>query len=380
MSGLRTKQMSVVVVSHACVVDVNQEPFRALGARGVPVHVIAPKTLRTDIRGVIAFRALDGVSATALPVRIGGFRPGIRQAGVHMIWYTGLREAIRPHGPSLIYVEEEPWSFTALQVARIARELGIPFVFHQSQNVAKRLPPPFESIRRRVQREAAGATVRLEGAERVVRASGFAAPTLSIPNVIDPARFDAIAPSFPGMPGPVFGFVGRLVEEKGILDFIAAAADASAGSVLVAGDGPLRGRAEAAAREAGLDARFAGSVAHDAIGGVFASIDVLAIPSRTTRSWKEQFGRVVIEANAAGVPVVATECGALGDTVRATGGGIVVPEEDRTALANALRRLGTGDDERARLGDAGRVAVRERFTPEAVAKDLHEFFARLEDR
>lgn len=380
MSRVGTRRLSVVVVSHACVVDVNQEPFRALADRGVRVHVVAPRSLKTDIRGTIDFRALDGVDATALPVRVGGFRPGIRQAGVHMILYSGLRDVIRRREPSLIYVEAEPWSFTAMQVARIARELGVPFVFHQSQNVAKRLPPPFESIRRRVQQQAAGATVRLEGAARVLRESGFAKPMLSIPNVIDPARFDAAVPAYPDLPRPVFGFVGRLVPEKGVLAFIEAAVSAHAGSVLIAGDGPLRSAAESAAREARLTARFAGSVPHDAVGGVFASMDVLAIPSRSTRGWKEQFGRVVIEANAAGVPVVATDCGALGDTVRATGGGIVVGENDSAALSNALERLGREPAEAARLGASGRSAVRDRFTPEAVAKDLQDFFARLEDR
>ncbi|HVL88848.1 MAG TPA: glycosyltransferase family 4 protein [Actinomycetota bacterium] len=380
MSRAGVKQSSVVVVSHACVVDVNQEPFRALAGRGVRVHVIAPKALRTDIRGTIPFRALDGVDATALPVRIGGFRRGVRQAGVHMILYAGLREAIRGQEPTLIYVEEEPWSFTAMQVDRIARELGVPFAFHQSQNVAKRLPPPFESIRRRVLREAAGATVRLEGAARVLRASGFTGPMLSIPNVIDPSRFDAASPMLPGLPRPVAGFVGRLVEEKGVMVFLRAAAAAKAGCVVVAGDGPLRARAEAEATRLGLDARFLGSVAHDAVAQVFAAVDVLVIPSRTTRGWKEQFGRVVIEANAAGVPVVATECGALGDTVRATGGGIVLAGGDPQGLAAAVAALAHDDQRRRRLGDAGRAAVRARFTPEAVAKDLHEFFARLEDR
>lgn len=380
MSGVRTKQMSVVVISHACVVDVNQEPFLALAQRGVRVHVIAPRSLRTDIRGTIAFRALDGIDATALPVRIGGFRRGVKQAGVHMILYSGLRDAVRAQRPDLLYVEEEPWSFTAMQAARIARDLGIPLVFHQSQNVAKTLPPPFESIRRRVLRQAAGATVRLEGAARVLRESGFAKPMLPIPNVIDPSRFERAAASHSDLPRPVAGFVGRLVEEKGIMDFVRAAATAGVGTALIAGDGPLRDRAREAASAAGLNAIFAGSVEHDRIASVFASLDLLVVPSRTTRGWKEQFGRVVIEANAAGVPVIVTDCGALGDTVHATGGGIVVPEDDPAALTAAIDRLSGDAAERARLGDAGRTAVRERFTPDAVAKDLHEFFAHLEER
>ncbi len=377
------KAPSVVVVSHACVVDVNQEPFRALSARGVPVHVVAPAHLRTDIRGRIDFKALPGVDATPLPVRIGGFRPGIKQAGVHLIVYRGLAALIERLAPDVLYAEEEPWSLTTWQVARIAAERGIPFAFHQSQNVAKRLPPPFEAIRRRVLARAAGATVRLDGPARILRDQGFAGPMLSIPNVVDPSRFEGAQPSHEGLESPVFGFVGRFVAEKGVLDFVRAAAEARArsgrGSALVVGDGPLAAEARKLAATLNLRATFTGPIEHAAIAAAFASMDVLVVPSYATKAWKEQFGRVVIEANAASVAVVATDCGALGDTVRATGGGLVVAERDPAALADALSRLAAQPQERARLALAGKAAVQERFTPAAVAAALEEFFTLLKE-
>jgi glycosyltransferase involved in cell wall biosynthesis len=373
-----TRRLSVVVVSHACVVDVNQEPFLALARRGVRVRVIAPDALRTDIRGTIRFAALDGLDTVALPIRSGGYGPCTKQAGVHLISYKHLASAVAGAQPALVYAEEEPWSFTTWQVARLARRLGVPFAFHQSQNVAKRLPPPFEAMRRSILRRAAGATVRLEGPASILRDQGFHKPLLSIPNVVDPARFDA-TPAYPNLKGPVLGFVGRLVHEKGVLAFLRAAAAAigTKGSVLVAGDGPLAYEARRLSSSLNLNAVFTGPVAHGEIGGVFASMDVVAVPSRTTKGWKEQFGRVVVEANAAGVPVVVTECGELPATVRATGGGIVVGENDDAALAGALMSLASDRKLRAKLGETGRRAARERFTPEAVAADLDEFFRKL---
>ncbi|MHB8510931.1 MAG: glycosyltransferase family 4 protein [Actinomycetota bacterium] len=377
----RTDEISIAVVSHACVVDVNQEPFLALAQRGVGVHLIAPKELQTDVRGKIEFSSLPGVQSNPLPIRIGGFRKGVKQAGVHLIVYRGLRKTIEQLKPDLLYVEEEPWSLSTWQVRKVASRLGIPFVFHQSQNIDKRLPLPFERIRRRVLKSAAGATVRLAAPEKILRDQGFAKPLLQIPNVIDPSRFEHAKPTHLGLERPVFGFVGRLVAEKGVLEFLDAVAYArrmnGAGSALVVGDGPLADVARARATALEIPSEFVGSIAHGAIASAFASMDILVAPSLETKTWKEQFGRVVIEANAAGVPVIATDCGALPDTVRATGGGIVVPQRDGQALGDALAKLGIDREERLRLSATGQAAVRERFTHDAVAAKLDEFFRML---
>jgi glycosyltransferase involved in cell wall biosynthesis len=100
-------------------------------------------------------------------------------------------------------------------------------------------------------------------------------------------------------------------------------------------------------------------------------MDVFVLPSRTTPRWKEQFGRVLIEALASGVPVVGSDSGQIPHLIRETGGGLVFPEGDEAALALALDALIGNPAERARLAAAGGRAVRERFTCEAVARRLH---------
>lgn len=365
--------LRAVIVSHAAVVGLNQEPFHLLAANDVDVTLIAPRALETDIRGRVTLEAFPGFAGriVALPVALGGYRRALGgQRGIHLIVYRGLARAIAAARPEVIFVEEEPHSLAAWQVAGIARRLGIPFVVHENQNIARRLPFPFGSIRRRVLARASGVTVRNAVARDHVRAEGFRGPVVEFPHGVDPSRFaNGIAS---GLRHPVVGFVGRLVVEKGITDLIGAVAGTTA-SLLVVGDGPLMDQARSLAAALEITSQFTGAVPHDEVPRRYAGMDVVAIPSRTTSTWKEQFGRIVIEANAAGVPVVVTDSGELPRTVETTGGGVVVPEGDAGALREALRALCEDEERRHALGAAGRAGVAAHFTTRAIAAELARF-------
>lgn len=371
---MTTTPLRVLVVSHAAMLEINQEPFAALAAAGAEVTVVVPRRLTTDIRGRIVFSLLPGAPLNVVPldVPVGGYSKALGgQRGIHLIVYRRLARAIAAARPQVIFVEEEPHSLAAWQVARIASDLRIPFVVHENQNIARRLPFPFEQIRSRVLRAAAGVSVRNRAATDVVRALGYRGPIVAFPHAVDPSRFK------PGRAGTgVVGYVGRLVEEKGVLDLVEAVAKVRAEvacSLLVVGDGPARARLQDRARALGVPIELRGALAHDDVPAAYNAMDVVAIPSRTTPTWKEQFGRIVIEANACEVPVVVSDSGELPATVEATGGGVVVREGDVDALARALAALLREPAERARLGEAGRAGVAARFTPDAVARTLLDF-------
>jgi glycosyltransferase involved in cell wall biosynthesis len=97
----------------------------------------------------------------------------------------------------------------------------------------------------------------------------------------------------------------------------------------------------------------------------YQSLDALVLPSRSTPSWIEQFGRVLIEAMACGIPCVGSDSGeiphVLGDA------GLVFREGDSAALRDQLRRLAGDDGLRASLGSAGRDRVMARYTMSHVA-------------
>lgn len=95
------------------------------------------------------------------------------------------------------------------------------------------------------------------------------------------------------------------------------------------------------------------------------SIDVLTVPT----TYREPKGLYVLEAWANGVPVVKPAHGAFPELVGATGGGLLVPPDDPAALAAGLRRVLEDHDFREAAGQAGAVAVRERFTAEVMARE-----------
>jgi glycosyltransferase involved in cell wall biosynthesis len=161
-----------------------------------------------------------------------------------------------------------------------------------------------------------------------------------------------------GLPaeGPVVGFLGRLVPVKGVdilIDAVAMLAEPL--TLLVAGDGPERGRLVERAQN--VRAIFPGALSGASLGAFWAAIDVFVLPSVNLASGRtEGTPTVVLEALAAGVPVIASEVGG----VRAAAGdaAVLVPSGDRQALAGALSGVLRDPKEAAALAERGRVRAR----------------------
>ena len=109
---------------------------------------------------------------------------------------------------------------------------------------------------------------------------------------------------------------------------------------------------------------FHGFVDESSLPEVFPTFDVLAVPSVPVPGWLEQFGRVVVEAQAAGVPAVASASGALPEVVGTAG--LLVPPGDPAALSAALVRVLEEPGLWSQLRDAGTETVH-RFTWTEVA-------------
>jgi glycosyltransferase involved in cell wall biosynthesis len=104
-------------------------------------------------------------------------------------------------------------------------------------------------------------------------------------------------------------------------------------------------------------------------------MDLLAAPSLTTPQWREQFGRMLVEAMACGVPVVGSDSGEIPHVLGAAG--LVVPEGDADALAGALGTLLADPSLRARLAAAGRARAQAEFALPRVAARHLAFFEHL---
>ena len=175
----------------------------------------------------------------------------------------------------------------------------------------------------------------------------------------------------------VVGFGGRLVPEKGLDLLISAVVKYSRFRLVILGDGPQRAGLQAAARRAGVADRvhFAGHVHSLEVPRWLPGLDVLALPSLTTRRWTEQFGRILVEAMACGVPVVASNAGEIPGVVG--DGGIIVQEGDASALGTALEHLAKNPHARATLAARARTRAETMFSQERVATATVEFYERV---
>ncbi|MFN8024878.1 MAG: glycosyltransferase family 4 protein [Acidimicrobiia bacterium] len=194
--------------------------------------------------------------------------------------------------------------------------------------------------------------------EAVVAVAPAVAPRARVVlNGIDTTRIDA-TPLPAGDPGgdAVVLLAGRHVPEKGLdvgLRAVALLADREPGlRVLLVGDGPAHDALLALAAELGIADRVeaTGAVAGSEMSALYARATVVAVPSR----YAEPFGIVAVEAGLAGRPVVASAAGGLPEIVVDGVNGLLVPQDDPTALAGALGTLLADRALAARLGAAGR--------------------------
>ena len=179
---------------------------------------------------------------------------------------------------------------------------------------------------------------------------------------IDLDRFAAGKPVLP-TDEPLVGNVARLAEQKGQRFLVEAAARVPEARFAIVGDGELRGDLERRTHELGVADRVLFTGARDDVPDLLASFDVFAHPSLF-----EGLCLAVIEAQAAGVPVVATPVGGIRETVIDGETGLLVPPRDPDRLAQAIRRL-LGDPGLARrLAEEARRRVRERFSAERMVE------------
>ncbi len=161
-----------------------------------------------------------------------------------------------------------------------------------------------------------------------------------------------------GITGFTALFLGRLVPIKGVDILLEAARNKAGLQLVIAGDGPLRGDLERQARRCGVDARFLGWIGPELRRSLLSAVDAVVIPSRVLADGRhEGLPLVLIEALAAGQPVIASDTGAISELLEQDRSGLLVPPENTEALGDALDRI-TRDPQLAhRLGRGGKERV-----------------------
>jgi len=343
------------------MVNVNQEVYRELQRRGWGVTIVLPSRWRSEYS-----------QRTMTPQPLAGLEHALRPTPVALagrpqrhFYLTRCRALSASARPDVAFVEAEPYSISATQWGEIFARNGIPFGVQCAENIDRALPLPVRGLRARVLRRAAFVAARSDSAARLARAWGARGEVALAPHAVPewaPATTDRGA----GRPFTI-GYAGRLVESKGLTDLLAAVRMLQAPvELLLIGDGELRAQLEGQPIP-GSHVRVLDGFTHDGMAAAYARLDLLALPSRTTPTWKEQFGRVVVEALWCGVPVVGSDSGEIPWLIGLTGGGLTFPEGDSTQLAARLNELRASPELRRRLTSSGRAAVERLFSVPAAS-------------
>ena len=303
---------------------------------------------------------------------------------IHIMLYGRRLRTLLRGDWDVVHGWEEPFVLAGGQIAWWAPKRAA-YVFWTAQNLAKRYPPPFSTVERYCLDRCAG---WLACGESVVRAQlprGYGRKpyrVMPLGVALDTFRPDPEAGrrvrvglgwSEPGP--PVIGFLGRFVEEKGVglltrvLDRLGGATPWRA---LFVGGGPMEAELRAWAARHGDAARVVTDVPHSGVPAHLNAMDLLAAPSQTTPRWVEQLGRMLIEAFACGVPVVASDSGEVPHVVSTAG--VVVGEADVSAWADALAQLLESPARRDDLAQRGLERARTVYAWPIVARRHLEFF------
>ena len=375
----------LLTVSHSYVVAQNRclaHEIAQAGKGNWEIRTIAPRFMKGDLRH-IQFEELTNDQSNAQTVNYYWSRyPHVMMCGLEL-------KRILSEPWDLVHVWEEPFVLSGAQTAWWKPKTA-KLIFASFQNIEKKYPPPFCWFERYTVNRCDGWISYGQTSHQTLSSRpGYADKSSTIiPVGVDVESFypdKAIGLAVRKKLGwtdstacPVIGFLGRFVPEKGI-SLIMRILDQlnSPWRALFVGGGPMETELKRWGAQKGDRVRVITGVPHDLVNGYLNAMDVMLAPSQTTPRWKEQFGRMIIEAFAAGVPVIGSDSGEIPYVIRDSG--MVVGENDEDGWVRELTELLESPSRRLELRDRSIQRAHKEFTWRVVAEKHLHFFKRIID-
>lgn len=365
----RATALAQMTIRVLCVYHAGRDPQqrcreRALVAADVDVTLVVPRKWPDEVAEEELSR--EPFRVVEVPVR--------RAGDVNRHAYVdgeATRRLIDETRPDVLDIHEEPFSVAARQWLRAAHG-DLPVVMYAAQNIDKRLPPPFFQYQNAAHERVAAFYPCSRQAASVLRGKGFVGALEVLPLGYDDAVFRPGSQSLDA-DEIVLMFVGRLIHEKGADDAVRTLARVHAvrpARLVVNGRGPDEIRARRLAVSLGVADRveFRGWQAGPDLASAYRTAHVVLVPSRSTGTWAEQFGRVIVEAQASGAVVAGYASGAIPEV--AGNAAAIVPIGDVDQLAETVVRLIVDPDEFARRREVGQRQAATRTWQAVAARQL----------
>lgn len=216
--------------------------------------------------------------------------------------------------------------------------------------------------------------------KRMLELEGVQASKISVvPSAVDTELFK------PGIfrgSTPQVLFVGRIVPEKGLWDLIIAMSGLNI-DLQVVGDGDTEPYRKLAAK-CQVNVKFLGEVRHESLPGLMHQSSILAVPSipkidvyNVQSSWVEQFGVIIIEGMASGLPVIVSDTGSTRDIISDGDNGYLFPPRSWDILRYKIKELCSNYALRNKMGISGRERAKTLFSTQVVGKQLARIYTEL---
>lgn len=370
-TGTKSSAFKVLFISHAYVVGVNQGKLAAIAAMGnVNVGLLVPsnwKALEWN-RAIPVETPHPNIQLYAKPVLFSG------RGGAHLYAPWTLWQVLSDFQPDIIQVEEEVFSLITFEVSIWSRLKGKPLIVFGWENLDRTLPVLRQLTCQSVLNTARALIPGNEDGAKLLKKWGYTGPIEVMPQMGVDTQF--FSPQGLGQNRDQFniGFLGRLVPEKGIDTLIAAARQLRDRGlrfrITLCGSGSAETllKQEAEAQQVADLVTWRGAVRHEQAPAEIGKFDVLVLPSRSIPTWKEQFGHVLIEAMAMGVPVIGSTCGEIPNVIGRSD--LIFEEGDAAGLAQILERMICDLDWRQEIERYSFHRVQQLYSHERIAERL----------
>ncbi|MCB4790444.1 MAG: glycosyltransferase family 4 protein [Elusimicrobia bacterium] len=328
--------MKILFASHSLVEEEYRKYLKELSNLGFEIKALCPDIWKECGEDKVVKEPVEKDGYVLYPV------PVIFRNHIRSFFYRNdklVKELVRDFMPDLVHIFEEPYSISAFQLINALKILkNRPKVVIQSfENIYTRQPFPFSWIEKYNLRFAdAIISVPIEG-RGLWQKKGFKNKIFNLPVGIDDEVFYKKETVKEGI--IKICYIGRIVKEKGIPILVEAFNKLSSKykniELSLIGNGYLK--KELLLRNKNLSIKFIDSVSNKELPALYSKMDILVLPSLTTKNWKEQFGRVLIEAMACGVAVIGSSSGEIANVI--SDSGIIFKEGSQEGLSAAMEEL-----------------------------------------